>query len=182
MFAQPNQKRLNAAGQLAESLLRKLHDSSKTICGLQGFRTLGKYREISLVGEDAVARATGLFLDDAEVNQPAKRRVHGDERRRVFEEQSRAFDRKHRLPLQELVHARDRWRGTCLEDSALIFLEKTENPSRRVCSLIGGGSNTFEEKGQPLFPHTFCSHALEQLVVFFAVLLEEEAEVEQRLL
>jgi hypothetical protein len=50
------------------------------------------------------------------------------------------------------MDARPRGRGVRRDDAALILLEKAENSSRRVCSLIGGGGNTFKEKGKPLLP------------------------------
>src|SRR5260370_40712817 len=61
-----------------------------------------------------------------------------------------------------------------------MFVEYGENAARGRCGLFGGVPDSGQEEFQPGFPIALHPHAVEKVIVDAAVLLEIEAEIENR--
>lgn len=90
--------------------------------------------------------------------------------------------RGERALLQEAVNAQCRGSRLAEPVNALgISSEEFEQSLRRDGRLLRGLRHSIEEERQPLLPHTFRAHALQQRVVGTAILLQMQTEIKKRL-
>src|SRR6185312_15385129 len=136
--------------------------------------------QVAAITEDAIPAAARHLLHDPDLTERRQRRSDG--RRGEGQELGGLGDGDERVRLEQLMHAQSRARHPSqLGDPRPIPGEELSNFGRQIHRLASRLLDSLQEEADPALPVARGPDPLEELVVALAVLLEVEAEVEERL-